>query len=84
VIDVAAAVVADRRADLFRDAGDLAQQILDRPVLQGRIFLQRRVQVGHVRAVMLLVMDPHRQLVDVRFEGVIRIRERGKFVSHTP
>ena len=47
----------------------------------GRL-LERRVQVVHIRRVMLVVMDPHRLLVDVRLEGVIGVWEWGYFVGH--
>ena len=31
---------------------------------------------------MLAVMDAHRLGIDVRLEGILRVREIGKFVSH--
>src|SRR6185312_1744505 len=43
---------------------------------------QRFVQIVHVSAVMLVVMDLHRRFVDVGLQRVRRIRERGKGKCH--
>ena len=77
-----AAVVADRRADVFGNAVDALQQILDALRLELGVLLQRRVEIGHVRVVVLAVVNLHRLLVDVRFERIGWIRERGERVSH--
>ena len=61
---------------------DVAKQILDALRLQLGMLLERRVQVGDVRLVMLAVMNLHRLLVDVRFERIGRVGERRKRVSH--
>ena len=45
------------------------------------MLLERGVQVVDVRRVMLVVMDPHRLLVDVRLQRVVVIRQRGNFVA---
>jgi hypothetical protein len=45
--------------------------------------LQRVIQIGNVRLMMLPVMNLHRLRVDVGFERGVVIRERGKFVGHS-
>ena len=60
VVRVAAAVVADRRADVFRHGVDVLKQILDALRLQIGMLLQRGIQVRHVGVVMLAVMNLHR------------------------
>ena len=79
---MAAAVVADGRADLLGHDADVAQQLVDRLRLQLGCFLERLVQVGDVRLVMLAVMDFHRLLVDVRLEGIGGIGQGGKRKGH--
>ena len=40
------------------------------------MLLERGVEIVHIRGVVLAVMNLHRLLVDVRLEGVGRVRER--------
>src|SRR5712691_6383591 len=82
VVDMAAAVVAHCGADVLRHGVDAAQQILGALRLQFGMLVQRRVQIGDVRVVMLPVVNLHRLLVDVRFERIGRVRKRRKRVSH--
>ena len=42
------------------------------------MLVERRVQVGDVRLMMLAVMDLHRLAVDVRFERRDVVGQRGK------
>ena len=79
---MAAAVVAHRRADVFRHAVDAAAQLLDALRAQLGVLLERGVQVGDICLVMLPVMNLHRLRVDVRLERAEVIRELGKFVRH--
>ena len=58
------------------------QQVLDALLLQLGMLLERRVQVGDVRRMMLVVMDPHRLFVDVRLQGVVVVRKRWDFMRH--
>ena len=67
---MAAAVVAHGGADVLGHAVDASEQILDALRLQLGMLLERGVQVGDVRLVMLAVMNLHRLRVDVRFERV--------------
>ena len=82
MVPVTAAVVAHRRADVFGNAVDAAAEILDALALQVGMLLERGVQIGDVRLMMLPVMNLHRLRVDVRFERGEVVRELGQFVSH--
>ena len=82
VVDVTAAVVADGRLDVLGNAVDALDQLLDALLLQFRVLLERRVQVVDVGRVMLVVVDPHRLLVDVRLQRGVVVRKRRNFMSH--
>jgi hypothetical protein len=82
VVHVAAAVVSDRRPDGLGQRVDLRDQLFDRLLLQIRMRLQRRVEVVDVGCVVLVVVDPHRLLVDVRLQGVVVVRQGGKGEGH--
>ena len=82
VVPVPAAVVAHRGADVFGNAVDAAAQIVDALALQLGMLLERGVQVGDVRLMMLPVMDLHRLRVDVRLERGEVVWELGQFVRH--
>jgi len=77
VIHMAAAVVANRSTNIFRHGIQLANKILRALRLQLGIFLQRRIQVLHVRAVMHVMMQLHRLGINSWFQGRIVIRQRG-------
>ena len=70
---MSAAVVAHGGADLFGNFVEMGDQLLDRFVAQAGPF-DRLVQIGDISRVMLIVMDFHRLLVDVRLQGVVGIR----------
>src|SRR5688572_28735160 len=55
--------------------------LLDRPVVPLRA-IQGGIDLVQVRLVVLVVVEPHRLLVDVRLEGVVRIRQRRQLVGH--
>ncbi len=57
------------------------EHVLDRPV-HPLGPLERGVEVRDVRRVVLVVVDLHRLRVDVRLEGIERIREVGHGVRH--
>ncbi len=81
VVGVAAAVVAHSRALVLRNQVEDAQHLLDwavRPLGA----LERGVDVIDVRAVMLVVVNAHRLLVDRGLERVVGVRERGQLVGH--
>ena len=81
VVGVAAAVVADRGANVLGHLLDVAQQLFDRLVVP-RGALDRLVQIRDVGRVMLVVMDFHRPGVDVRLQRVEGVGQRGKLVWH--
>jgi hypothetical protein len=81
VVRVAAGVVADRGLLVRGERLEVAQHVLDgavRPLGP----LERLVRVVHVRLVVLAVVDLHRARVDVRLEGVVRVRQVGQCESH--
>ena len=51
-------------------------QILDALALQLGVLLERRVEVVHVRRVVLVVVDLHRLFVDVRLQRVVVVGKR--------
>ena len=75
---MAAAVVAHGRLDVVGHTGDALDQVIEALVMQLGMLIERRVQVGDVRLVMLAVMNLHRLAVDVRFERREIVRQRGK------
>ena len=77
VIVVAAPVVAHRGTDVLRHARDAAEQRLEALLVQRGMLVERRVQVAHVRLMMLAVVDLHRLGVDVRLQrGIVVGQER--------
>jgi hypothetical protein len=79
---VAAAVVADRPAHRLGQRVDVGEELLERPVGELGGLLERRVQVGDVRLVVLAVVDLHGLRVDVRLEHVGRVGKRRERVRH--
>ncbi len=79
---MAAAVVPYGAANRLGDAAQVADQILDRLAGEIGMPLERAVELGDVGRVVLVVVDPHRLLVDVRLERVVVVRQRGQFVGH--
>ncbi|MNE88160.1 hypothetical protein D3C80_1854370 [compost metagenome] len=72
---MSAAIVADCSADSFRYCVQVSKEFLDALVLQfGRLF-QSSVQVRHIGVMVSVMVNFHRQCVDVRFECVVRIRK---------
>ncbi len=80
VVGVAAAVVADRGPDLLRHAGQVAQQVLDGRVEELGVLVQCCVQLVHVSAVVLVVVDLHGPGVDVGLQGIEAVGKCGKLV----
>ena len=78
VVPVAAAVVAHRRLDVVRHAVDVLQQVVEALVVQLGMLVERGIEVGDVRLMMLAVMNLHRLAVDMRFErgGIVRQRRK--------
>ena len=61
---------------------DAADQILGALLLQLGMLLQRGVQVVHVRRMMLVVVNLHRLLVDVRLERGVVVGQRRNCMRH--
>jgi hypothetical protein len=75
VVDVAAAVVATA---VRMSSGTVLIPLTRSSTLllcSSGMLLERRVEVVHVRGVVLVVMDPHRLFVDVRLQRVVVVRK---------
>src|SRR3954468_19896241 len=78
---MAAPVVANRLLLVLGQAREVLQHLFD--ILVGPLgALQRRVGLVDVGLVVLVVVHPHRRLVDVRLEGVVVVGKVGNRVSH--
>ncbi len=82
VVGMPAAIVADGRLDRIGHAIDVLHQIFDAHIRQVRMTLERGVDVVHVGAVVLVVVNLHRTRVDMRLERVERIRKWGQLIGH--
>ena len=78
---MAAGVVPDRGALVLGQLVENRQYVLDRGVVL-RSPLQGRVRLVHVRLVVLVVVQAHRLLVDVRLERRVVVRQRRNFECH--
>ena len=74
---MAAAVVAHRAADVLRHGIQVLDQVVDALGFQRGVAGEGFVEVGHVSVVVLAVMDFHGGLVDVGFQGLGRVGQRG-------
>src|SRR5262249_35818520 len=83
MVEVPAAAVADDGADVVRDAVQVAEERLDAPVAELGVLLDRTVQVVDVRRVVPVVVDLHRLGVDVRFDRVEGVGQRGQYKGHS-
>src|SRR5690606_18977264 len=82
VVVMATPVVADGGADVFRYAVKVLEELLDALLGEVGMALQRGVEVVDVSSVVLIVMDPHRLLVDVGLQRVVIVGQRWQLVSH--
>ena len=82
MIHVTAAVIPHGCADILRHTVQVAQQFFDRESLQIGVSFEGLIQIGNVGAVMLIVMNFHGHLVDVRLERIRWIGKRRKNVGH--
>jgi hypothetical protein len=78
VVRVTSTVVANRGSDGLRNGDDVSQQLLDRPAREIGVPVQRVVEVGHIRLMVLPMVDLHGAGIDVRLERVVRVPEIGK------
>ena len=79
---MAAAVVPDRHSDVLGYLVDFTQKLLDGLTGQPTLALQCFVQIVHISLVMAIMMNLHRQGIDMGFEGVIGIRQGWQSVGH--
>ena len=77
VVDVASAIVADRAADVFGNGVEVANEIFGGFAGQFGMLLDGGVQIFHVGAMVHVVVQGHRLLIDDGFECVVGIRQRG-------
>jgi hypothetical protein len=82
VVAVPAAVVADRAANRVGQVAQPAQQVFDALACQVGVAFQCGVGFGDVGLVVLVVVNPHGLFVDIRFERVVIVGQRGKFKWH--
>jgi hypothetical protein len=82
VVEVPAAVVADRRLDRVGKRRDASADLVDRERGEFRARLERLVEVRDVRLMMLGAMDLHRAGVDHRLEGVVGVGQVGQGEGH--
>src|SRR3954470_16562291 len=78
---MAADVVPDGGALVLRNELEVREDRLDGAV-RPLTALERLVRVVDVRLVVLVVVDAHRLLVDVRLERVVVVRQRRDLESH--
>ncbi|MNV55505.1 hypothetical protein D3C71_1477390 [compost metagenome] len=72
---MSAAIVAYGGTDGFRHSVQIGDQVLEAFALQFGCLFQRGVKIGHVCVVMSVMMNFHRQSVDVRFKCVFWVRK---------
>ena len=77
---MAAAVIANRRADLFRDCVEVLQQVFDRQFLEVGMVRQSLIELGDVGLVMLAMVDLHGLGIDVGLQRIERVAQRGQLV----
>ena len=79
VIEVSAAVVLHRGTARRGDTVELAQQFIERELLQLGMFRDGLVELLHVGGVVAAVMQLQRLLVEVRLERIVGI---GQVLEH--
>src|SRR6266566_2068755 len=73
MIEMAAAVIADGRTNILRKLVKTTYDLFNRQ--RGKLMaLQRTIQIGDVRVVVLVMMQLHRLGIDVRLKRVIVVR----------
>jgi hypothetical protein len=74
VVDVASGIVADGAADVLGNGVEVADEIFGGLAGEVGMLLEGGIQIFHVGAVVHVVMQGHRLLIDDGFERVVRIR----------
>ena len=78
---MAAGVVPDDGPYVLRELVKDRQDVLNRAVVVLGS-LERRVRLVHVGLMVLVVVQVHRLLVDVRLERVVAVRQRRDLIGH--
>ena len=81
MIGVSAAMIPHRRLDLVRQGVNVGQQVLDARLAQVQTF-DRLVQIGHVAAMVLRVVDLHGAGVEMRLQRIVRVGQIGQLEDH--
>ena len=82
VVVVTAAVIANGRTNRLGHLSQIPDQLLNREFVEVRMILERRIQVVDVGIVVLVVVDPHRLLIDGRFQGVVGVWQWRQGMRH--
>jgi stage V sporulation protein SpoVS len=83
VVDVAATVVAHRGADVFRHAGEIANQVFSALAVERRVLFERGIQILHVGPVVQVVVNLHGLRINVGFKRGVVVGESREFVCHS-
>ncbi len=73
MVHVAAAVVADGAANVFRQSAEVADQIFSGLLLQIGMLFHRGIQFCDISRVVLVVMKMHGCFVNVGLQRVVRV-----------
>lgn len=82
VVPMTPTVVADGGTDVIGNFLKVGNQFVEAQSFQIGFAGDGVVEVGDVGVVMAVMVDLHRQSVDVRLQGVVRIRQRIEFECH--
>jgi hypothetical protein len=78
---MAAAVIADSDADIFRNFVQTLEKLIDRKRLQIGMPIESLVQVRYIGVVVLVMMNFHGHLIDIGLQRIGGVWERGKNVG---
>ena len=76
VVHVSAAIIANDAANVFRQRGQIADQLFRALASQFRVFLNCTVQLGNVSRMVLVMVQVHGLIVNVRLQRVVLIGQR--------
>jgi hypothetical protein len=80
VVDVSADVVDEALADVSRGLVEVEEELFGTEFGELRVPLKEAVGVVHVSPVVLIMVDAHGFGIDMRFEGVVGVGQRGEGV----
>lgn len=79
---MATAIVADGSANILWHSVEIADQLLDGFRFEIRVTLDSLVDIRHIRTVVTVMVNLHRQGIDVRFQRIEGVRQRWELVCH--